>query len=108
MSLQNSLKNPLQVILRILGDTISSGRGVSEGFLEQLRKFSLYTNLKKYRFHQDKVRFLGYVVFSKDIRIEDERIEVVKRWPEPQSVRDIQVFLGFANFHCRFIQGLVG
>ena len=31
-SLQNSLKNPLQVILGILGDTISSGKGVSEGF----------------------------------------------------------------------------
>ena len=73
--------------------------------LEQLRKFSLYANLKKYRFHQDEVRFLGYVVSSKGIRMEDERIEAVKQWPEPQSVRDIQVFLGFANFYRRFIQG---
>ena len=31
-SLQNSFKNPLQVIFGILGDTISSRRGVSEGF----------------------------------------------------------------------------
>ena len=37
--------------------------------------------------------------------MEDERIEAVKQWPEPQSVRDIQVFLGFANFYRRFIQG---
>ena len=73
--------------------------------LEQLRKFSLYANLKKCRFHQEEVRFLGYVVSSKGIRMEDERIEAVKRWPEPQSVRDIQVFLGFANFYRRFIQG---
>ena len=41
----------------------------------------------------------------KSIRIEDERIEAVKQWPEPQSVWDIQVFLGFANFYQRFIQG---
>ena len=54
--------------------------------LEQLRKFSLYANLKKCRFHQDEVRFLGYVVSSKGIRMEDERIEAVKQWPEPQSV----------------------
>ena len=37
--------------------------------------------------------------------MEAERIEVVKEWPEPKSVRDIQVFLGFANFYRRFIQG---
>ena len=36
--------------------------------------------------------------------MEDERIEAVKQWPEPQSVRDIQVFLGFANFYRQFIQ----
>ena len=27
--------------------------------LEQLKKFSLFTNLKKYWFHQDKIRFIG-------------------------------------------------
>ncbi len=37
--------------------------------------------------------------------MEDERIKAVRDWPEPQSVRVIQVFLGFANFYRRFIQG---
>ena len=37
--------------------------------------------------------------------MEEERIEAVKAWPEPKSIRDIQVFLGFANFYRRFIQG---
>ena len=31
--------------------------------------------------------------------MEDERIEAIKQWPEPQSVQVIQVFLGFANFY---------
>ena len=73
--------------------------------LKQLRKFSLFANLKKCRFHQEEVRFLGYVVSSKGIRMENKRIEAIKQWPELQSVRDIQVFLGFANFYRRFIQG---
>ena len=73
--------------------------------LDQLRKHSLFANLKKCRFHQDEVRFLGYVVSSKGISMEAERIEVVKDWPEPKSVRNIQVFLGFANFYWQFIQG---
>ena len=74
--------------------------------LEQLRKFSLFANLKKCWFHQEEVRFFGYMVFSKDICMEDKRIEAVKQWLELQLVRDIQVFLGFANFYWQFMQGL--
>ena len=45
------------------------------------------------------------MVSLKGIRIKDKTIKVIKQWLEPQSVRDIQVFLGFANFYRRFIQG---
>ena len=37
--------------------------------------------------------------------MEAKWIEVVKKWLEPKSVRNIQVFLGFANFYRQFIQG---
>ena len=37
--------------------------------------------------------------------MEEENIEAVKAWPEPKSIRHIQVFLGFANFYRRFIRG---
>ena len=47
--------------------------------LEQLRKLSLFVILKKYWFHLDMVWFLGYVISSKDIRIEDKRIEAIKQ-----------------------------
>ncbi len=36
--------------------------------------------------------------------MEEERIEAVKAWAEPKSVRDIQVFLAFTNFYRRFIK----
>ena len=39
--------------------------------------------------------------------MEDERIKVVKNWPEPKSVWNIQVFIGFANFYWRFIRGFI-
>ena len=37
--------------------------------------------------------------------MEEERIDDVKTWPELKSIRDIQVFIRFANFYRRFIQG---
>ena len=78
--------------------------GAVRCFPEQLRKHSLYANLKNCRFHQDEVWFLGFVVSDQGIRIEEERIEAVKVWAKPKSVRDIKVFLGFANFCRRFIK----
>ncbi len=74
--------------------------------LEQLRKHGFFANLKKCRFHQEEVWFLGFVVSSQGIKMEEERIGAVKAWEEPRSIRDIQVFLGFANFYRRFIKGL--
>ena len=44
------------------------------------------------------------MVLSKRISIKAERIKVIKDWLKPKSVRNIQVFLGFASFYWRFIQ----
>ena len=34
-----------------------------------------------------------------------DKVQVIQDWPEPRSVKDVQSFLGFANFHRRFIFG---
>ena len=68
-------------------------------------KHGLYANLKKCRFHQDEICFLEYVMLARGIKIEDKQIKAVRNWPEPKSVRDIQILIGFTNFYWRFIQG---
>ncbi len=45
--------------------------------LEQLRKYVLYTNLKKCWFYQEEVRFLGYIISHQGIQIEEEQIKDV-------------------------------
>ncbi len=56
------------------------------------------------RFHEDKKRFLSFVVLDQGINMEEERIEAVKTWSEPPSIKDIQVFLRFRNFYRQFIK----
>ena len=51
--------------------------------LEVLRKYGLYANLKMCRFYQDEVKFLGFIVSRDSIRMEEERVDAVKKWPEP-------------------------
>ena len=88
--------------------TEDPGQGYMEAVwwvLDVLQRHRLFANLKKCWFHKDEIYFLGYIVSAQGIRMEDKRIEAVKNWPEPTSVKDIQVFIGFANFYWRFIQG---
>ena len=74
-----------------------------QGVLKELRKNSLFSNLKKCRLHKDEVRFLGYVVSTQRVRVAEERIDAVKNYSKPKFIHNIQVFLGFANFYCPFI-----
>lgn len=74
--------------------------------LEQLQKHLWYANLKKYWFYQDELRFLDYILSHQGIQIEEKQIKTICNWPEPQSIYNIQVFLGFIHFHRQFIQGL--
>ena len=46
---------------------------------EVLRKYGFYANLKKCRFYQSEVRFLGFVVSTDGIRMEEEKIDTVKK-----------------------------
>ncbi len=72
--------------------------------LEQLQIYGLYVDLKKCWFYEDEVQLLGFIVSVQGIKMEKKRIKAVKTWPKPKSVRDIQMFLGFANFYRRFIR----
>ena len=71
--------------------------------LKELRKHNLFANLKKCHFHKDKIQFLGYVILAQEIQIKDEKIKTMRNWPEPKSMKDIQIFLSFANFYQCFI-----
>jgi hypothetical protein len=37
--------------------------------------------------------------------MDPDRVATVASWPEPKTIRDVQVFLGFASFYRRFIEG---
>lgn len=72
--------------------------------LARLRQYRQYCKLSKYAFHTQRVSFLAFIITPGRVQMED-RIQTVRGWPEPRSVKDIQVFLGFANFYRRFIEG---
>ncbi|KAJ1584105.1 hypothetical protein NDA11_004353 [Ustilago hordei] len=71
--------------------------------LTRLRSNRLFAKLLKCEFHTKTVEFLGYIIKPTGIEMDPEKVCTVKEWPMPESIHDIQRFLGFANFYRRFI-----
>ncbi|KAJ1589662.1 hypothetical protein NDA15_007645 [Ustilago hordei] len=71
--------------------------------LTRLRSNRLFAKLSKCEFHTKTVKFLGYIIKPTGIEMDPEKVRTVKEWPMPESIHDIQRFLGFANFYRRFI-----
>ena len=61
-------------------------------------------SLEKSVFHVKTVDFLGYVVATDGVTMNEKKVETIKAWKPPTTVREGQIFMGFANFYRRFIK----
>ncbi|KAL6466822.1 hypothetical protein MHYP_G00246260 [Metynnis hypsauchen] len=64
---------------------------------EHLHQAGLTLNLKKCNHLQTSLIFLGHVVSREGISTEPSKVEVVQDFPQPQSVKEVQRFLGMAG-----------
>jgi len=71
--------------------------------LKCLYKTDLYAKAEKCKFHSELVEYLGYILSSSGFTMSDNKVKIIQDWLEPKKVKDIQSFLGFANFYCQFI-----
>ena len=71
--------------------------------LQRLRDAGLFANLEKCSFATQEVKFLGFIVSTEGIAADPARVETIREWPSPTTLKELQVFLGFANFYRRFI-----
>ena len=60
-------------------------------------------NPKKSVFAVSKLRFLGYCVDGQGIRPDAERIKALEKAPKPTSSKELQSFLGFAQYYAKFV-----
>ena len=72
--------------------------------LEILRVEKLYSNLKKCSFCMDRVNFLGFVVSSKGLEVDVEKVKAIREWPTPTNISQVRSFHGLASFYRRFIK----
>lgn len=73
--------------------------------LKKLWENHLYVKGEKCEFHVNKVAFLGYIINAEGVEMSMEKIKAVQEWPIPHTIKELQHFLGFANFYRHFIRG---
>lgn len=72
--------------------------------LQRLLENRLFVKAEKCEFHQSSVSFLGFVLEGGRVRPSEDKVKAVLDWPVPETRRQLQRFLGFANFYRRFIR----
>ena len=70
---------------------------------KHLYKAGLYAKAEKCKFHSELVEYLGYILSPSGFTMSDDKVKIIQDWLEPKKVKDIQSFLGFANFYHWFI-----
>jgi hypothetical protein len=71
--------------------------------LRRLKENNLSLKLSKCSFYVTTVTYIGIVITPEGVSMEKEKIRAIQEWPVPRTVKQVQSFLGFANFYRRFV-----
>ncbi len=81
--------------------------GQVRNVLSRLLENQLYVKAEKCEFHVKQTTFLGYHISHEGVRMDERKVRAVTEWPQPTTIKELQRFLGFANFYQRFIRNYI-
>ncbi|WVZ52592.1 hypothetical protein U9M48_003638 [Paspalum notatum var. saurae] len=110
MHLMNQVLRPFlsQFVVVYFDDILIYSKSEDEHFdhirkvLEVLKQNELYVNLKKCVFLQKQLLFLGFIITSEGIRVDDSKVAAIRDWPTPNNISEIRNFHCLATFYRRF------
>jgi len=85
-------------------DTEEGHNKLVEKVLRRLEENNLFVKPEKCKWKVREVEFLGVVISPKGVEMQKEKVEGVLNWPAPRNIKEVQKFLGLANYYRRFIK----
>jgi hypothetical protein len=109
--INNVLRKYLDVFVVVYLDDILVYSKTYDDYVRDIRKVlqaladtKMKIKPKKTEFHRKEVKFLGYIVSREGLKIDKKKIKAITSWPKLSTVKEVQSFLGFANFYRQFIK----
>ena len=99
-----------KTVLAFLDDILVMGKTIDEHLqnlattLERFQKHKLKLKPRKCSLFQKEVEFLGRIVTGNHIKMAEKDVQTVSSWPTPTSSKDVERFLGLANYHRTFVK----
>ena len=72
--------------------------------LRRIEVNNLYIKPEKCVWKVKEIDFLGLVIETEEIKMQEEKVAGVLEWPRPKIVKKVQKFLGLANYYRRFVK----
>ena len=73
--------------------------------VKALEAAGLQADIRKSEFQVTETKYLGFIIGTTGIRKDPGKVEVVRNWETPASLKGLQSFLGFSNYYSSFIDG---
>ena len=72
--------------------------------LRRMEVNNLHIKPEKCVWKVKEIDFLGLVIETEEIKMQEEKVAGVLEWPRPKIVKKVQKFLGLANYYRRFVK----
>ena len=92
----------------IFGRTFEEHLSHLSSVLARLRAVNMKAKLSKCNFLKEQVLYLGNVISPEGSFTDPSKTQRITEWPTPQSVQEVQWFLGLAGYYQRFVQNFAG
>ena len=70
-----------------------------------LRRHKLVVNGGICEFAVNRVSYLGHIISTSGVSMDEEKIATMKTWPTPKSLKELREFLGLTAYYRRFVNG---
>jgi hypothetical protein len=72
--------------------------------LQLLVNHQLFLKRSKCAFGVSKVEYLGHIVSHDGVHVDPKKIEAMKDWPHPKTLKSLRGFLGLTSYYKSFIR----
>ena len=106
---QNFQDEIMKTMIVYLDDIISFSHTISEHLqllgviFQRLESICLKLEMKKCEFFKRKVKFLGFIVSENGVSTDEEKVQAVRDWETPTTVKQLRQFIGFCSYYRKFV-----